>query len=82
MLIDTLKVQRDLTAAGLNDRQAEAIVHALASTEDRVATKEDIDSLRTELRAEMNALEARLTRKMYGAAFLIITILGALNFFT
>jgi hypothetical protein len=76
VLIDTLNAKNRLVDEyGVDECQAEGIVEIIASAEDKVATTSEMDS-------RLVAMEARLTRKMYGAAFLIITLLGALNFYT
>ena len=76
MLIDTLKAKNHLVQEyGVDERQAEGIVEVISSAEEKVVSTQELDN-------RLQALEARLTRKMYGTAFLIITLLGALNFFT
>lgn len=76
MLIDTLKAQKKLVEEyGLDERHAEGIVEVVSSADEQVVTTQELDM-------RLGPLEARLTRKMYGIAFLIITVLGALNFFT
>lgn len=119
MLIDTLKAKNRLVNEyGVDERQAEGLVELIASAEDNLVTKQDLDQLRQEIsqlrqdleqhqnstqqdisqlrqatqqdiiqlrqnmQKDLTALEAQLTRKMYGVALLIITVLGALNFFT
>lgn len=57
----------------MDARQAEGLVEVISSAE-RVATTQDLE-------ARPEALEAHLTRKTYSTAFLIITMLGALDFF-
>ena len=46
---DTLSAARDLEAAGLDQRQAEAIAAAIRSGQGDLATKSDIASVRSEL---------------------------------
>ena len=56
MLIDTHAAVRDLEAAGMDTAQAEAVVKAIARADQRIATKADIDTLRSHidtLRSEM-----------------------------
>ena len=54
-VFDTLKASRDLKAAGIEARQAEAIVTTMAGAfEDTVATKSDVVALR----ADIDKLEA------------------------
>ena len=72
MLIDTLKAKNQLVQDyGVGERQAEGIVEVISSAEEKVATTKDLE-----------ALEARLTRKLYSGLFLAVTVLGALNLFT
>ena len=58
MLIDTHKAVRDLTEVGVPQEQAERFVEVVTRADEQVATKADLD-----------ALEERLTRKMWRAAF-------------
>jgi hypothetical protein len=57
--MDTLAMHRRLTGAGFEDRQAEAIIDAITGG---VATKQDLDLLRTELKGEMALLGARVDK--------------------
>ena len=52
-MFDTLTAVRKLEAAGINTRQAEAVVAVIRSSEERAATKADLSSLKTELEASM-----------------------------
>ena len=64
--VDTLTVTRDLEAAGVGRRQAEAIAGA---TDDTLATK-----------ADLAALEARLMRLYFGASIAqVAAIVGLLK---
>jgi ribosomal protein L29 len=58
--LDTLEIAKRLRSAGFDDTQAEAITGALRDLRDadlsRLATKEDLAALRTELRSEMASL--------------------------
>lgn len=58
MLIDTHKAVRDLTEVGVPQEQAERFVEVVTRADEQVATKANLD-----------ALEERLTRKMWRAAF-------------
>ena len=65
-VFDTLKASDNLKAAGIEAKQAEAIVHTMAGAfEDTVATKADVaelradvDKLKVVVRADMDKLEA------------------------
>ena len=65
--IDTLGIARDLEAAGVERRQAEAHAEALhkatVTSLEQLATKADLAPLAT--RAELASLEARLTPRLY-----------------
>ena len=58
MLIDTHAAVRDLEAAGMDTAQAEAVVKAIARADQRIATKADIDTLRSEVRWMIGFLAA------------------------
>ncbi len=75
---DTFQAVRALESAGVERTQAEAIVETIRHDQD-YATKSDlarletdmrarIDKLGAQLRANMSALQTRLTRRMYGIA--------------
>ena len=64
---DTHAFVKELTAAGVPEAQAEVHARALAEIAlANVATKDDIDRLRLDLRADMKDLEMRLTLR-FGA---------------
>ena len=66
---------KDLTGAGLDEQQAEAIAKgAVQVQENTLATKADIAWLRTELAKQ----ESRLTNKMYAAMAVQATLIIAL----
>lgn len=72
LAFDTHKFVTDLSKAGMSTEQAEVLANHYASLlNDRVATKDDIrllksdiDGLRTELTGEMAAMEERLNRRI------------------
>ena len=76
LAFDTHKFVKDLTRNGMPDKQAEVLADHYASLlTDRLATKEDlfglrkeldnkIESLRTELKGDMNNLEERVMNKL------------------
>ena len=56
-VFDTLKASDNLKAAGIEAKQAEAIVHTMAGAfEDTVATKSDIAAVKS----DMELMEARM----------------------
>ena len=69
--VDTLAVARDLEAADIGRRQAEAIAGAMyrvaGATDDTLATK-----------ADLAALEARLMRLYFGASIAQVAIIVGL----
>ena len=73
--IDTLKFARRLTEAGMDRRQAEAIVEGLseADTSD-LATKADVDAVRIEMRE----MKAEIFRAMLVQAGTIVALTVAL----
>lgn len=73
--LDTLGAKKQLTDAGLPDGQAEAIVKAMFGfLTAELATKADLEAVRTELRTEIAELESRLTNRLYA------TVIGGVGF--
>ena len=65
LAFDTHKFVTDLSKAGMSTEQAEVLANHYASLlNDRVATKDDLRQLRTELKGDINTLEERFTGKM------------------
>ena len=60
---DTLKVSQDLKSAGFNEVQAGAIVRSMAGAfqDGMIATRADIDKLRTSTRADVDKLQTSTT---------------------
>lgn len=58
-VFDTLKASDNLKAAGIEAKQAEAIVHTMAGAfEDTVATKADLDKLEASVKSDIAAVKA------------------------
>ena len=57
---DTLSAARSLEAAGIESKQAEAIVGAIRSSGEASVTKADLTASTTELRGEMNELRGEM----------------------
>ena len=57
---DTLKAARDLEAAGIDSRQAEAIVSTIRQSGDAVATKSDLEAVRIAMSADLEAARIAL----------------------
>ena len=63
-VFDTLKASDNLKAAGIEAKQAEAIVHTMAGAfEDTVATKADLDKLEASVKSDIAAVKAELKDK-------------------
>jgi len=72
---DTLAYAKKLKAAGFTDQQAEVQAQAFAEIiEERLATKQDIELLRR----DMKELEMRLTLRLGGMMAASIAIVAAL----
>lgn len=80
MNIDTLSIARDPRAAELPALQAEAIAAAIGrATTEGVATKGDLEPLSRTTRADLDAVEARLTAKIESArANTLIWLVGTI----
>ena len=65
---DTLSAARSLEAAGIQSKQAEAIVGAIRSSGEASVTKADLTASTAELRGEMKALAAELRGEMKALA--------------
>ena len=67
---DTLKATRDLEAAGIESKQAEAIVSTIRQSGDAVATKADLDAAldatRSAIRADMAELKSDMLKVAIG----------------
>ena len=78
---DTFKAARALESAGVERAQAEAIAAAIQQRQD-YATKSDLAKLGSELRAEMAALEARLTNRFSAGTVGPAATVAAFGLFT
>jgi hypothetical protein len=58
---DTLKAARDLEAAGIDSRQAEAIVSTIRQSGDAVATKSDLEAVRIAMSADVEGVRIALS---------------------
>ena len=65
---DTLSAARSLEAAGIESKQAEAIVGAIRSSGEASVTKADLTASTTALRGEMKAMATELRGEMAGHA--------------
>ena len=65
MVADTHRLAQRIREGGaFTEEQADAIVEALSDFVERLATKQDLDVLRAELRGEMAESRAELRREM------------------
>lgn len=83
-MFDTLSIARQLAAAGIEPEQADAIAEAVKTAAEHDASGIDTKTLATkadlaELRAELAAVETRLTRRLVGAMAAIGAILRFLG---
>ena len=93
--IDTAATIRSLEAAGIQPEQASAIVNAIIQSDEALATKADATALKADLnalkadvktlegdlRAELTALEARITMRLYTCSVGIVGLLLAAQLF-
>ena len=84
---DTLAATRDLEAAGIERRHAEAVVTVVRASRAGLATKTDLDNLEArvngrfaELEGRMNTRFAELEARMLKAAISIVLAQTALTF--
>ena len=85
-IIDTLRYSRRLTKAGVAPAQAEAMADALAGEfTENLVTKTDLGSavskLKAEIKADLAALEARLTWRLLSGVAVIVGLAVALTRF-
>ncbi len=78
-IIDTLRYARRLKEAGVASEQAEAMADALAGElVPNLVTKTDLGNAVSELKADIAALEARLTWRFLGGVTVIVGFAVAL----
>jgi len=77
---DTHKFVRKLKDAGFEEKQAEAVADAFrdAQAETETATRHDLKELELTLKAEMQAMEYRMTIKLGGMMAVSVAIVAAL----
>ena len=79
-IIDTLRYARRLKRAGVAPEQAEAMADALAGEfAENLVTKTDLGSAVSKLKAEIAALEARLTWRLLSGVAVIVGLAVALT---
>ena len=79
-MFDTHAIARRLIDAGLSDKQADALTDALREAAEHDAAGIDVETLatKTDLRAEVSSLEARLYRAMLMQTAVTVGLLGLL----
>ena len=75
---DTFSAARALEAAGVERSQAETIASAIAHTGE-LATKHDVRTLKSDFKADLSNLEARMYRALWIQGGAIVAILTALK---
>ena len=78
---DTLEATRVLESAGMESEHAEAVVQVLKTGAQGLATKSDIAVLEARMDAKLEALERRLTNRMYFGFGILFAALMAVRFF-
>ena len=79
---DTHAFIKRLTAVGMPESQAEVLAEEQAKLiENRLATKDDLDALRTALKADLREQSAELKLWSAGLAGVVIAALAALKLF-
>ena len=56
-MIDTLSMAENLTAAGIEQKQAKALAQAIAERHGETASKQDIDALKESMKAQFAAIK-------------------------
>ena len=65
-LIDTLRLKTDLVVAGLDEKPSATIAEALGRADTgQLATKEDLRTVKAELKADLQAVKAELYRALW-----------------
>ncbi len=72
-VIGTTQVLKD---AGVEPRQAEAIAKVVVAQRDDLATKSDIDSLRTEFKSDIGSLRNLLESKINNLRWTMVVVGG------
>ena len=75
---DTHDFVRRLIEAGLDSRQAEAVVRVVVEAQTELATKRDLAELETRLSNRIETLEYRMTIKLGGLMIAAVGIVATL----
>ncbi|MBF8274306.1 MAG: hypothetical protein HW380_3411 [Magnetococcales bacterium] len=76
---DTLAYTKKMKAAGFTNEQAEALAQSQAELiEERLATKQDLVALRRDLQVDLKELEYRIVTRIGGLMVVGFSIMGVL----
>ena len=85
-VFDTHKTYEALKAGGFTESQAKSLLDALGESNESLATRADIDAvksdiiaLETKMDAKLSELELRMRLHLYGVAIVVVGILAALE---
>ena len=82
LTVDTLKAYETLTAAKMPDEQARALVSIVQDLQEarlaEVATKQDLEILRAEQKADLSEVKSSLIRWMFGFFIGQVAVLAGL----
>ena len=82
MSLDTLKASKHLQEAGFAKPQAEAVVEVIHEVLSEIATKADINQLRSEIQADIKKLHSDIKWVMWNAIGVqIVLLIGAVYIF-
>ena len=77
---DTLAAADELRDAGFDDRQVHAIIEIHRRAGEPLATRADLEATKTDLKADLEALEGRLYGQLYRALWIqgtgIVLVIG------
>ena len=79
---DTLQAARDLEAAGLDPKHAEAIVGAVHTAQGDLVTTPVLKAELAELQSQLSALETRLILRILAIVGAAVAILAAIEQFS
>ena len=79
IMFDTHAFVKELTEAGMPERQAEVLARSQATLiDEKLATKQDLDALESRLKRDMKELELRLTLRLGSMMVVAIGVVAAL----
>jgi hypothetical protein len=74
LVFDTLQLTAHLKAAGLAPEQAEAVVRAIATAQDGLVTKSDLDTALAPLRTDLTVLKWMMAFLLAIAASMVVKV--------